>query len=251
MDGLLTMTLNLRQEGCMLHRQSKTFDAKQFYNTREAAAHYLQKKELLPKEVTAFRCIPQNAKILDLGCGTGRTTEVLIKRGYQVIGGDISFRMIQAAKHQDIDTPLLVNDACSLSFRAGEFDVLVFSGNGIDFIYPYEKRLKALYEIKRVLRPGGLFIFSSHNHCIPRDKDGLKPFLKTLLKKRRNVYMDSHYCWGAAKVYLSSPSLQIAEIERVGFKLIKLIPRRLLKDIKALGVIGLIDSYVYYVCRSL
>ena len=233
----------------MLHKQKKTFDAKQFYDTREAASHYLQKKKLLPKEEAAFSYIPQNAKILDLGCGTGRTTGVLINRGYRVVGGDIAFRMVQTAKHQGIGGPLLVNDACSLSFRAGEFDVLVFSFNGIDYIYPYEKRLKALHEIKRVLKPGGLFIFSSHNHCIPCDKDGLNPFLKTLFKKRRNVYIDSHYCWGSVKVYLSSPSLQIAEIERVGFELIKLIPRRLLKGIKSLGVIGLIDSDVYYVCR--
>ena len=233
----------------MLHRQYKTFDVKKFYNTRGAAAHYLLKKGLFAKEMAAFTYIPQNAKILDLGCGTGRTTEALTNSGHRVIGGDIAFHMVQAAKHQSVNCPLFVNDACSLCFRDGEFDVLLFSGNGIDLIYPYEKRLKALYEIRRVLRPGGLFIFSSHNHCIPRDKEGLIPFLKTLFKKRRNVYIDSHYCWGSVKVYLSSPSLQIAEIERVGFELIKLIPRRLLKGIKSLGVIGLIDSDVYYVCR--
>ena len=235
----------------MLHGPDNAFDVKKFYNARGATSHYLQKKGLLPKEVTALRYIPQNARILDLGCGTGRTTEVLVNRGYRVIGGDISLRMIQAAKQEGIDTPLLVNDACTLSFRADEFDVIIFSGNGIDLIYPFEKRAAALHEIKRVLRPGGLFIFSSHNHCIPRDKDGLKPFLKTLLKRNRTVYMDSHYRWGAAKVYLGTPSIQIAEIERVGFQLIKLIPRRLLKSIKSLGIIGLIDSYIYYVCRAL
>ena len=74
--------------------------------------------------MAAFRYIPQNAKILDLGCGTGRTTGVLINRGRQVIGGDIAFQYDSGSKTQGIDSPLLVNDACSLSFRAGEFDVL-------------------------------------------------------------------------------------------------------------------------------
>ena len=31
-----------------------------------------------------------------------------------------------------------------------------------------------------ILQHGGLFIFSSHNNCIPRNRDGVIPFLKSL-----------------------------------------------------------------------
>ena len=127
----------------------------------EAAAYYDQHHDLLPKERLAFAAIPPHASILDVGCGTGRTTACLRRQGHQVIGVDISYAMIQSAHQACGDTAVLVNDACYLSFKPHEFDVVVFSFNGMDYIYPYADRLQALQEIKRVLKPGGLFIFSS------------------------------------------------------------------------------------------
>jgi len=232
------------------HMHGRLLDPKSYYNTDAAALHYLAYKHLFPKEKIAFDNIPHNSRILDLGCGTGRTTEVLVNRGYRVVGCDISFCMIQAAKHQNIDSPLLVNDACSLSFRAREFDVVVFSFNGIDYIYPYEKRLEAFQEIERILKPGGLFIFSSHNHCFPRSLDGIIPFLRSLFKKHRHAYIvDTFHSWGATKLFLTTPAFQIEELKQMGFELIKIIPNSILNR-KSLGLIGIVYGSVYYVCKS-
>ena len=54
-------------------------------------------------------------------------------------------------------------DARSMKeYRDGQFAFVIFSFNGIDSVPP-EDRLAILKECHRVLRPGGLFAFSTHN----------------------------------------------------------------------------------------
>ena len=48
-------------------------------------------------------------------------------------------------------------------FADASFDAVVISFNGIDCVFPEERRWQCLRECGRVLRAGGVFIFSSHN----------------------------------------------------------------------------------------
>ena len=230
--------------------QPPLLDGQAFYNCGEAAEHYGQNTGLFPKEVIAFATIPPHAKILDIGCGTGRTTGYFHARGHCVIGVDISLAMIRYAKHYCREVSFLVGDSCFLNFKRQEFDVVVFSFNGIDCIYPYDKRLQALQEIKRVLKSDGLFIFSANNHCFPRNKEGLFPFIRTILKKERSMYIRSSYSWGTCNRHLTTPTRQIKELEQFDFELVKIVPRRILRKVASFRLIELVDSYIYYVFRS-
>ena len=114
-------------------------DSKSFYNTDEAALHYLENKRLFAKEKNAFAYIPNQSRILDIGCGTGRTTDFFKDRGHDVVGVDISFKMVKTAKSENREIAYSAGDACALSFKDGRFDVVVFSYNGIDYIYHTKK----------------------------------------------------------------------------------------------------------------
>lgn len=232
----------------MSGRKRTILRPKEYYEDGDAVAYFLRKKDLYPKEAIAFEPIPDHSRLLDIACGAGRTTAIFRDRGLDVVGVDLSFGLIKAAKERLGTVPLMVNDACTLSLKSGQFDVVVFSMNGIDCISPYENRLKALNEVKRVLKPTGRFIFSSHNHCFPRDRDGIMPFLKCLFRRERNTYVtDTHYPWGATRIYLTTPRLQIKEAEALGFRFIRLVTRRMLRHVKSLSLIGLLDGYCYYV----
>lgn len=104
------------------------------------------------------------AAVLDLGVGTGRTFPALSARAERYVGIDYAAAMVDAARANYPDGDFRVGDAADLSgFDDGEFDLVVFSYNGLDYLHPLTDRHTALWEIHRVLRPGGTLILSSHN----------------------------------------------------------------------------------------
>jgi SAM-dependent methyltransferase len=101
--------------------------------------------------------------ILDIGVGAGRTTRYLtpLARRYEAI--DYSMVMVNYMRKAVPTASVQQMDFRDLgSFDAGSFDFVFASNNVIDAL-PHEGRMQALRETFRVLRPGGILAFSSHN----------------------------------------------------------------------------------------
>ena len=163
------------------------------FNNQKAVEIYTAKTELFPIEETLFKkhlTTPQ--RILDLGCGTGRTTRHLKDMGHKVIGVDIAPQMIQQAEALHPDIPFQVGDATQLNHPDEYFDSVLFSFNGLDYIYPETDRIQALQEINRVLKHGGLFLFSSH------DYNGIK---RITLRRIRKIRHHEGYFYREKTVY--------------------------------------------------
>lgn len=127
-------------------------------------SHYESMVGLLPAEVELFeRHIGPRDRVLDLGVGAGRTTAALAERSASYVGLDYAAAMVESCRTRFPDLDFVDGDASDLAmFRDNEFDVVVFSFNGIDCIIPAEGRSRCLAEIHRVLVPGGRLILSSH-----------------------------------------------------------------------------------------
>jgi SAM-dependent methyltransferase len=113
------------------------------------------------------RHLPVDGPILDLGCGAGRTTFGLYDEGYQnIIGVDFSPELIRQARlhseRRGQRIPFRVGDVCRLPFRARSFEGALFSFNGLMTIPRRSLRITALREVRRVLAPGGRFVFTTH-----------------------------------------------------------------------------------------
>jgi SAM-dependent methyltransferase len=88
---------------------------------------------------------------LDLGCGEGRLSRVLAKRGHRVVGADAAPTIVRfAAAHQEAE-PVVGGDAAALPFRDESFDLVV----AYMCLHDIDAMPEAVAEAARVLRPGG------------------------------------------------------------------------------------------------
>jgi SAM-dependent methyltransferase len=96
--------------------------------------------------------------------------------------------MIDACRAKFPDVEFQVGDAADLgAFADASFDVAMFAYNGLDYLHPVERRARCLREIARVLRPGGILVFSSHNaRAVLRSGPGFAPGA-TLVARARAV----------------------------------------------------------------
>jgi ubiquinone/menaquinone biosynthesis C-methylase UbiE len=135
------------------------------YNNPDVVEYYAATQELPMAEQYLFgKYIQASSDILDLGVGGGRTTRHLSSKARRYVGVDYSQAMIESCRKKFPQTDLRWGDATDLrEFEDASFDVAVFSFNGIDSIRTDEARGRCLSEVRRILRPGGGFIFSSHN----------------------------------------------------------------------------------------
>ena len=134
--------------------------------TQNIALEYAREHTPVPAETAILQQIAntlKRASLLDIGIGAGRTTTFLAPACNDYVGIDYSQAMIEIATARFPHLPLHQQDARDLSaFAEASVDIVWFSYNGIDYV-SHADRLKILQEIHRVLKPNGLFIFSSHN----------------------------------------------------------------------------------------
>lgn len=98
------------------------------------------------------------SKILDAGCGNGRNTRYLAKRGFNVQGVDFSRVAVKQARQADPRAKYSLSDIRRLPYQEAAFDAIIclhtiFHGRLTDI-------RKASTELFRVTKPGGLLFLT-------------------------------------------------------------------------------------------
>jgi len=113
----------------------------------------------------------KEARILDIGCGTGRHSIELTKRGYNVVGIDLSESQLKRAKEkaseQNLQTVFQKHDARNLPFLH-EFNLVIMICEGaFSLMETDEMNFQILQKAANALLPKGKLIFTTLNALFP------------------------------------------------------------------------------------
>lgn len=128
--------------------------------------------------------------VLDLACGTGNITIPMAKRGYDMIGLDLSCEMLNIARDkahkENLDILFLNQDMCEMELF-GTVDAVVCALDGLNYITDYDDLKKVFKLIENYLNPGGVMIFDLNTEHKLRDILGGN----TYVMEEKGVY----YVW--------------------------------------------------------
>jgi SAM-dependent methyltransferase len=123
----------------------------------------LQERLEIPLMLRALR-LPTGGRVLEVGCGRGVALPVLHARLHPtaLVGIDVDGALIEIARRRVVRAGARVElrtaDVRELPFESGSFDVVIDFGTCYHVAGGPTGRLRALTEIARVLRVGGLFV---------------------------------------------------------------------------------------------
>lgn len=117
--------------------------------------------------------ISNDPQIIEVGCGGGIFCEYIAKQGYDVLAVDLSPGAISVAREHALINKLAIRyeiaSVYQLPFADESFDIVMSS----DFLEHIEDLETAIYEMSRILKPNGLFIFDT----ISRNEKSVQTFM--------------------------------------------------------------------------
>lgn len=154
-ENLERQRYDYKAENLLLFSKNKKVIPYKFKDTVREVPEYLREPYEIYLE-TIKRNIKENHKVLEVACGTGKFSEVLLKKSKEVYFLDISKTSLKVIKKRFVN---FENFKCvqgrmeALPFENKSFDMIVTSGS-----LSYSNIYKFLEEIKRVLKHDGIFI---------------------------------------------------------------------------------------------
>jgi ubiquinone/menaquinone biosynthesis C-methylase UbiE len=156
--------------------------------------------------------LPENAKILEIGAGTGANFE-FYPTSKCAVASEISIKMLEFARHKTNEIKFVQANAETLPFAANSFDAafatLVFCS--------IPKPENAFAELRRIIKPNGKIILLEHVR-----PNGLLGFTFDFLNILTVALIEDHFNRQTAKLAEQS-GLEVLEVKQKAFGIVNLI----------------------------
>lgn len=150
----------------------------------------------------------EELEILDLGCGPGLYAEKLAEKGHRVIGVDFSANSIDYAKGsarlKKLDITYRQQNYLELADESS-FDLVMMIFTDFGVLMP-EEREKLLANVRRALKPGGVFLFDVLNENFPIQEAGGRSWEAVeqgFWREEQYIALTESFYYEAEKVTLS------------------------------------------------
>lgn len=111
--------------------------------------------------------LPKKGLVLDLCCGTGRHSIALCRRGWNIVGMDLSRNLLAIAKMRmdeaEVKFPLVRADMRYFPFKDRVFDAIINMFTSFGYLPSETEDLKSLLEVYRTLENKGRFLLDLAN----------------------------------------------------------------------------------------
>lgn len=188
------------------------------------------------------RHCPQPGRLIDLGCGTGRLLIPFARRGWWVLGVDLSAEMLAVAaektRQAGTSVHLLRANLTELGCLAPEtFDTAVCLFSTLGMVVGADMRRRVVAHAYRLLRPGGTFILHVHNRWFNfHDPAGRRWLLMDLLRQVVGAtpggdrVMPVHQGIAGLTLHLFTRREAVRLLREVGFRMVEVQPISLRAD---------------------
>jgi SAM-dependent methyltransferase len=121
------------------------------------------------------RHLVPGARVLDLGCGTGRHARRLAANGFDVVGLDLSAESLRVARHSESSRLRFIRQDMRLPFLTGTFDHVLNLFTSFGYFDDPADQVTVIHNIAAALKPGGSLVLDYLNvrhalaHLRPRE----------------------------------------------------------------------------------
>lgn len=193
----------------------------EYYRTRDESLRLGRGEGLVEFERTQHlirQVIPPASRVVDVGGGDGVHARWLVADGHEVVTVDLVAEHVERARGSGLSAQ--VGDARALPFPNSSFDVVLLLGP-LYHLRDLGDRMLALSEVKRILRPGGLFVGAAINRSAVlvdaiRKGSIVDPGVRAVLERIAVVGHDDTGT-GSGAMYFHRSEDFLAEVVGAGF----------------------------------
>jgi SAM-dependent methyltransferase len=135
-------------------------------NAMKVAGYFSDYADWSPMEQEAMQSV--KGRILDVGCGAGRHSLYLQKKGFHVIGIDLSPLAIQVCKSRGLENTMIMS-LDEVRFKPNSFDTIIMMGGNFGLFGSFNKARKILKRFHTMTSKQGIIIATTRDPYMTDD----------------------------------------------------------------------------------